>query len=347
MKAIVVDKDYGSVSAEELDRVTAAYAAAGIEVEQLTYRVVAEQQKEPTEDEIIAGCKDAQIILATGNPPITRKVLEALPGVAFVQRFGAGVNSIDLDAAAERGVIVLNLPGFCAKELADVATAMIMGLIRNTAYYDREVRKGNWPKCQYLLPPDVRELTLGLYGFGLAGRHLHDIFCKGFGTKVIACDPYVSDAIKAQYPDVDFVSFDELVEQSDIISIHVILTPETTHAFNKEVFKRMKNTAMIINTSRGPVIDNDDLAWALETGEIRYAGLDTVEREPLPENDPFKTLDNILVNPHCGSYGVGSKKTQIQMVCDLIPDAVRTGVVPARCVADKGVLGKTVGYEFV
>lgn len=107
------------------------------------------------------------MLLATGNPPITRKVMETLPEVKFVQRFGAGVNSIDLAAAAELGVIVLNLPGFCAKELADVATAMIMGLIRNTAYYDREVRKGNWPKCQYLLPPDVRELTLGLYGFGL------------------------------------------------------------------------------------------------------------------------------------------------------------------------------------
>lgn len=347
MKAVVVDKDYGSVSAEELERVTVAYAAAGIQVEQLAYRVAAEQQKEPTEDEIIAGCKDAQIILATGNPPITRKVLEALPEVKFVQRFGAGVNSIDLDAAAEQNVVVLNLPGFCAKELADVATAMIMGLIRNTAYYDREVRKGNWPKCRYLLPPDVRESTLGLYGFGLAGRYLHDIFYKGFGTKVIACDPYVSTAVKEAYPDVEFVSFDELVERSDIISIHVILTPETTHVFNKEVFKRMKNTAMIINTSRGPVIDNDDLAWALETGEIMYAGLDTVEREPLPENDPFKTLDNVLVNPHCGSYGVGSKKTQIQMVCDLIPGAVRSGELPVRCVADKGVLGKDIGYKFI
>ncbi len=347
MKAIVVDKDYGSVSAEELERVRTAYAAAGIEMDLLDYQVVAAQQKEPTEDEIIAGCKGAEIILATGNPPVTRKVLEALPEVKFVQRFGAGVNSIDLDAAAELGVIVLNLPGFCAKELADVATAMIMGLIRNTAYYDREVRKGNWPKCQYLLPPDVRELTLGLYGFGLAGRHLHDIFHKGFGTKVIACDPYVSDAIKAQYPEVEFVSFDELVTRSDIVSIHVILTPETTHVFNREVFKKMKNTAMIINTSRGPVIDNDALAWALETGEIRYAGLDTVEHEPLPENDPFKTLDNIIVNPHCGSYGVGSKKTQISMVCELIPQAVAEGKLQGRCVADRAVLQKEVPYTII
>lgn len=346
MKAIVVDKDYGSVSSEELERVRAAYAAVGIETELLTYEVTLEKKKEPSEEEIIAGCPDAQILLATGNPPITRKVMEALPDVKFVQRFGAGVDSIDLAAAADNDVIVLNLPGFCAKELADVATAMIMGLIRNTAYYDREVRKGNWPKCKYLLPPDVRELTLGLYGFGLAGRHLHDIFHNGFGTKVIACDPYVSDAVKAQYPDVTFVGFDELVTESDIISIHVILTPETTHVFNREVFRKMKNTAMIINTSRGPVIDNDDLAWALETGEIRYAGLDTVEREPLPENDPFKKLDNIIVNPHCGSYGIGSKKTQINMVCELIPDAVRTGKLPGRCVADKAVLSRSTGYEF-
>lgn len=122
MRAVVVDKDYGSVTAEELERVAAAYRTTGIELDLLNYQVVAEQQKEPTEDEIIEGCKGAQVILATGNPPITRKVLETLPEVKFVQRFGAGVNSIDLDAAAELGVIVLNLPGFCAKELADVAT---------------------------------------------------------------------------------------------------------------------------------------------------------------------------------------------------------------------------------
>lgn len=347
MKAIVVDKDYGSVTAEELERVRTAYAAAGIQLELLDYQVIAAQQKEPTEEEIIGGCQDAQIILATGNPPVTRKVIQALPGLKFVQRFGAGVNSIDLDAAAENNVIVLNLPGFCAKELADVATAMIMGLIRNTAYYDREVRKGNWPKCKYLLPPDVRELTLGLYGFGLAGRCLHDIFHGGFGTKIIACDPYVPDAAKAQYPHVEFVSFEELVERSDIISIHVNLTPETTHVFNKETFRKMKNSAMIINTSRGPVIDNMDLAWALETGEIRYAGLDTVEQEPLPEDHPFKKLDNIIVNPHCGSYGVGSKKTQIRMVCDLVPGAVTKGTLPGRCVADKAVLKKNVGYQFI
>ncbi len=112
MRAIVVDKDYGSVTPQELDRVAAAYQAAGIQMELLEYQVEATRQKEPTEEEIIAGCQGAQVLLATGNPPITRKVMETLPEVKFVQRFGAGVNSIDLAAAAELGVIVLNLPGF-------------------------------------------------------------------------------------------------------------------------------------------------------------------------------------------------------------------------------------------
>lgn len=338
MKAVVVDKNYGSVSAEELKKVQAAYARAGVDLELRHYT---------TEDEIIAGCEGAMAILATGNPPITHKVMSALPKLRFVQRFGAGVNSIDLEAATQLGKIVLNLPGFCAKELADLATAMIMGLIRNTAYYDRQIRKGNWPKCQYLLPGDVREMTLGLYGFGGAGRYLHDIFHGGFGTKVISCDPYVSEAVKVAYPDVDFVSFEELLESSDIISIHVILTLETTHVFNKETFRKMKNNAMIINTSRGPVIDQKDLAWALKNGEILYAGLDTVEEEPISKADPLLHMDSVILSPHSGSYGIGAKKTQIQMVCDLIPNALDSGKLSARPVANKGILSKSVGYKFV
>lgn len=289
----------------------------------------------------------SQVILATGNPPITRNVIERLDEVRFIQRFGAGVNSIDLDAATERNKIVLNLPVFCAKELADLATAMIMGLIRNTAYYDRKIRQGAWPKCQYLLPGDVREMTLGLYGFGLAGRHLHDIFHKGFGTKVIACDPYLPQEVKTAYPDVEFVGFEELLERSDIISIHVILTPETTHVFDREAFRRMKNTAIIINTSRGGVIRQEDLVWALETGEICCAGLDTLEQEPIAPDDPLLQMDNVILSPHSGSYGVGAKKTQLRMVCRILPTAVRSGTIPARNVANRGVLEKALGYTFI
>lgn len=338
MKAIVVDKDYGSVSARELMEVQESYKQAGIELEAYHFQ---------TEEEIMEGCRGAEAVLATGNPPITRRVMEALPELKFIQRFGAGVNSIDLHAAAEMGKIVLNLPGFCAKELADLATAMILGLIRNTAYYDREIRKGKWPKCQYLLPGDVREMTLGLYGFGAAGRYLHDIFHGGFGTKVIACDPYVTEEVKSRYPDVEFVEFNRMLKESDILSIHVVLTPETTHVFNEDAFRKMKKTAMIINVSRGPVIDQKALAWALDEGEILYAGLDTVEKEPIDPDDPLLQMDNVILSPHSGSYGSGAKKTQIQMVCGLLPEAVQNGRIPARNIANKGVIEKITEYEFV
>ena len=338
MKAIVVDKDYGSVTAEELAVVKKAFATAGIELEARHF---------DTEEEIIAGCAGAVAILATGNPPITRKVMEALPDLKLVQRFGVGVNSIDLDAAAELGKVILNIPGFCAKELADLAAAMILGLIRNTVYYDREIRKGGWPKCTYLLPPDVRTLTLGLYGFGAAGQHLYRIMHGGFGCKTIACDPYLPQAVQAQFPDVEFVTFDELVERSDIISIHVGLSPETQHIFNRETFKRMKSTAMIINTARGPIIDQKALAWALESGEILYAGLDTVEKEPIEPDDPLLKMDNVILSAHCGSYGIGAKRTQIETVCKLIPEAVGQGAIPARNVANKAVVEKATGYKFV
>lgn len=338
MKAVIVDKDYGSVTPDEVEIVKEAYGKAGIELIAVHYE---------TEDEIIEGCRDAEVILGTGNPPITRRVMEALPKLQYVQRFGVGVNSIDLDAAAEMGKIVLNIPGFCAKELADLAAAMILGLVRNTNYYDREIRKGNWPKCQYLLPPDVRELCLGLYGFGAAGQHLYRIFSGGFGTKVIACDPFLPEFVKAQFPDVEFVTFDEMITKSDIISIHVGLTPETRHIFNRDTFKKMKNTAMIINTARGPIIDQKALAWALENGEILYAGLDTVEQEPIDANDSLLHMDNVILSPHSGSYGIGAKKTQINAVCTLVPTAVTQKTLPVRNVANRKVIEKIAGIQFV
>lgn len=336
LKAVVVDKDYGSVTSQELDRVETEFAKADIVLERCHFT---------TEEEIIEGCKDAFAILGTGNPPITRKVMEALPELKFVQRFGVGVNSIDLDAAADLGKVIFNIPGFCAKELADVAIAMIMSLTRNAAFYDRKVREGLWPKCQYLMPGDVREMTLGLFGFGTSARYLYQIMAKGFGTKVIAYDPYLTDEAKAEYPDVTFVEFEELITESDIVSIHVHLNEETFHIFNKEVFIKMKNNAMIINTSRGPVIDQKALAWALETGEILYAGLDTVEVEPIEPDDPLLKMDNVMINPHCGSYGTGAKKTQISVASTLIPQAVLEKRIPFRNIADKGVVNKLTEYE--
>ena len=144
----------------------------------------------------------------------------------------------------------------------------------------------------------------------------------------------------------EFVDFDTLVKESDIISIHVGLTKETRHIFNSDVFRQMKNNALIINTARGPIINQEDLAWALENGEIRGAGLDTVEKEPIDPKDPLLKMDNVILSAHCGSYGVGAKKTQIDTVCTLIPKAIFEKKLPVRNVANKSVMKKSLGIKF-
>ena len=244
-------------------------------------------------------------------------------------------------------MVVLNLPGFCIQELADICAGMILALYRNLGFYDRHVRRGEWPKCQYLLPPNVREKTLGLYGFGGTSKYLYQILHDGFGSKVIAHDPYVPESVKQQYSEVEFVSFEELLTRSDIISMHVPPNKETYHVFNKEAFRKMKNTAMILNVSRGPLIDEEALVWALQNGEILYAGLDCTETEPLQADSPLLQMENVIITPHSGSYGERAKRLQIDWVCELLPNAVLRGEIPAKHVANRAVMQNVQDIRFV
>lgn len=335
-RAVVVDKDYGSVSVEDLEQIKKELAKEGIELELCHFR---------TDDEIVSYCKGVQALLCTGNPPITEKVWRELPDLKMIQRFGIGVNSIDLDAATKYKKAAMYMPGFCVDELAAHASSLILGLIRNTAYYDRHIRNGEWPKGRYLLPKSVPDLTLGLYGFGGSARPLCRIFKEGFGCKTAACDPYVSEQVRAEYADVAFLSFEELLAQSDIVSIHVPLNAETYHIFGEHAFKKMKRDSILINISRGGIIDQDALAEALKTGQIRGAGLDVFEEEPL-EDSELKTLENVILTPHSAFYGEGSKKRQLSWAAKLVAKALNEGVIEKRFVANRDVFGKDTGFRF-
>lgn len=328
IKAIVIDKNYGSVNEKELGKIKSSFEDNGI---------LLELKDLNSEDEIISECQDATAILATGNPPLSGKVIKSLPKLKYIQRFGIGVNSIDLEEATKNKVIVLNLPGFCSEELADLSMAMILGLIRNVNYYDRKIREGYWPKCEYYLPPNLREMTLGLFGFGTAGKELYKIVKNGFGANVLVYDPYISKDSLKKY-DVESVSFTELLEKSDIISIHSKLTKETNHIFNKKAFKKMKDTSIIINTARGQIINEEDLVWALENNQIRYAGLDTFECEPISKESPLLRMDNVLLNPHSGAYGSRSKEEQIKLVSSLIPLICKENRLDTKYIANKEVI---------
>lgn len=335
-KAIVIDKDYGSVTAEELDTLQKRFAEVNIELEIAHFH---------SEDEIIAGSKDAEAILGTGNPPITEKVLDSLPNLKVIQRFGVGVNSIHLPAATKNNTAALFMPGFCVDELAAHATSLILGLIRNTTYYDRSIRRGKWPKATYYAPKAVPEITLGLYGFGGSARPLYQIFRKGFGTRVITCDPYVPESIRKQF-DVEFVDFDTMLKESDVISIHAPLNDETRHIFSYDAFRKMKNDAMIINIARGPLIDEKALISALEDGEIRSAGLDVFETEPLNRESKLLKMENVILTPHSAFYGEGSKQTQLNWAFDLVNQALNERKIQKKYVANRDIFNFNTEFTF-
>jgi len=335
--AVIVDRDYGSVSIKNQEYIKAEYLKRGINLRMEHYL---------TDDEIIEGCKDADVILGTGNPPITAKVFKELQNLKAVQRFGIGVNSVDLKSATETNTIVMNMPGFCIDELANHAASLILSLTRNTSYYDRKIRVGEWPKATYYVPKSLDEMTLGLYGFGGSAKELYEIFKNGFKTRVISHDPYFPEESKIDY-DVEFVSFDEMLEQSDILSMHAPLNDKTRHIFNKDTFEKMKSDAMIINIARGGLIDEGDLIEALKSGEIRFAGLDVFEQEPIDTNSELLRMDNVVLTSHSAFYGEKAQKTQINLAIELVGNMLATGSVPLKYVANKDVVEKIKNIDFI
>lgn len=328
-KAVIIDYTY--LGGEELfTPERQACAESGIDLELRSCK---------TEDEIIEAAHDADAVLCCGNPPITRKVIEALPQCRAYIRYGIGVNSVDLDAATEHGKLVYFMPGFCAEELVLHATALVLNLLRNVCFYDREIRAGKWPKAKGALPRRLTNMTVGLYGFGASARPMAKVFGHGFGSRVIACDPYLPDSVFEE-AGVARVSFDELLAQADIVSIHAPLTAENRHIFNMDAFRKMKSTAMIINIARGPLIDEADLIEALKTGEIRYAGLDTHEHEPLLPGDPLLELENVVVTPHSAFYGEESLHTQHVTAARLTVSTLKDHEIVQSNLANRKVLEK-------
>jgi D-3-phosphoglycerate dehydrogenase len=329
-KAVVIDRDYGSVSIEKQQYLQKRYSENGMTLE---------LEHCNTPEEIIKVSQDADAILCTGNPPVNKTVLESLPKLKIVQRFGIGVNSIDLDAATKAGVLILFMPGFCVDELALHSSALILNLLRNVSYYDRGIRQGEWRKAKGPVPRNPRDLVLGLFGFGGSAKPLCNIFLHGFETKVISYDPYVDQKTRDNW-DVEFVSFDDFLARSDIISIHAPLTDETRHIFNREVFKKMKKDAMIINVARGELIQQDDLIWALEQGEIRFAGLDVFDKEPLPKDNYLTAMDNTILTCHSAFYGDHAQENQLQLAIDLVDAALNKKNIKVNYIANRKVQSK-------
>ena len=249
-----------------------------------------------TEDEVIETAQDADGII-NQYAPITRRVLESLKKCKVIARYGVGVDNIDVEAATEHGIIVANVPDYCDDEVSTHAMALILACARGITLLSDKINEKIWDFT--LAKPLFRTKgkTLGLFGLGRIAKKVAQK-ASGFDFKIIAYDPYVSKIDDG----IELVEFSKLLSDSDFISIHSPLTDETRHLFGENELKAMKKTAYLINTARGPIIDEKNLHVALKKKWIAGAALDVMEKEPPDWENLLPKLDNLIITPHTSFY---------------------------------------------
>ena len=271
----------GDLSREHLSGITAAYVPPSL----------------TTEERVIQMAQGAVGILAV-RANMSARVMDALPTLRVIGRYGIGVDNIDIEAATTRGIAILNAPGFCAREVAEHTLMFILASGRKLGFLDKSMRRGEWPRDKASPMRALFTQTLGLVGFGQIGREVARR-AAACGMAILACDPYLNSA-EATGLNVRLVSLQELLREADFISVHAPLTAETRHLLGKNEFRQMKRTAYLINTSRGPLVDEAALLEALDAGWIAGAALDVFEMEPLAPSSPLLQRDNVLLTPHTG-----------------------------------------------
>lgn len=220
-------------------------------------------------------------------------VFKLAPKLKGMARFGVGVDNIDLNAAKEHGIIVCNSPGINSSAVAEQAVALMLSLIRNIPEMNRAVRKGEWPRPMF---HELKSRTIGFLGFGAIARNVAQRLA-GFGPEMIAYDKYPNQEA-ADKLGVRLVSQEEVLKESDIISIHLPATDETKHLINKETIQQMKDGVYIVNTARGSIVNEADMAGALESGKAAGFGTDVFEHEPIDLSGPLFKYDNYIATPH-------------------------------------------------
>jgi D-3-phosphoglycerate dehydrogenase len=233
---------------------------------------------------------------------ITPTIIEALTRCRVIARTGLGVDNIDLPAAKKKDIVVTYVPDYCLQEVSDHTMALLLALARKIPLSNKLVQAGRWEMPAVVPISRLEGQTLGLIGFGNIPRAVAPK-AKAFGLKVITSDPFVSpDHLKAL--GVENVSMDELYARSDIVSVHAPLMPTTRGLVNADAFAKMKQGVLIVNTARGPLVDQKALVAALDSGKVGGAALDVLEQEPPPKDNPLAGRDNVILTPHTAFYSV-------------------------------------------
>jgi glyoxylate reductase len=287
-------------------------------------RLVAEHEVEvwperlpPPRDEVLARVREVEGLLALLTDRVDAELMEAAPNLRAISNYAVGVDNVDVEAATARGIPVGNTPGVLTDTTADLAVALMLGIARRLVDGDAYVRRGEWRTWEpdQLLGRDLHGATVGIVGFGRIGqavaRRLEGFECTILHTSRSGGVP-----------------FEELLERSDFVSVHTPLTPETRGLIDAEALRRMKPTAYLVNTARGPVVETDALAAGLHAGEIAGAALDVTDPEPLPADHPLLDAPNLLVLPHLGSATHATRERMADMAVDNLLAGLRGERMP-------------------
>ena len=272
-------------------------ALAGIDCEIVSVAVA-------SEGEIIEAGKNATVIL-NDHSPVNRAMVDQLENCKLIIRYGHGYDTVDVDACTEAGIIVTNIAGSTSEEVSNHALTLLLASARELKRLDLATTSGRWGEVySRSILNHIYGETVGIVGFGWIGRAMARK-CKALGMTVLVNDPYVGDHLAVEYQ-VDFVPRDELLERSDYVSLHVPHLDSTHHFIDSAALDLMKHTAYLVNTSRGPVVDEQALIAALKAGKIAGAGIDVYEQEPLSVDNPLLSMENVICTPHvAGSSEIG------------------------------------------
>jgi len=291
MRPIVVITDWGFPS---LDPEREVFGPLGVELREYQCK---------TEEEVVEAVKEADVVLAQWAP-VKSRAIASMRRCRGIVRYGIGLDNIDLAKAKERGIPVRNIPDYCLEEVADHTMALMLALQRQVSRVDALVREGTWKITPPLPLPPMRQSVLGLVGFGRIAR-LVASRARAFGMRVVSADPFVG-AEEFASAGVTGVDLDELFAASDIISLHSPLTDDTRHIIREESLRRMKPGVLLVNTSRGGLVDTAALTAALREGRVAGAGLDVLEAEPLEPESPLLSLSNLIMTSHVAWYSSAS-----------------------------------------
>ena len=270
----------------------------------------------PPRDMLLQNVVGVQGLLSLLTDKVDAELMDRAPNLKVVSNCAVGFDNVDVTEATKRQILVGNTPGVLTETTADFAFALMMAAARRVVEGDRVVRAGKWKTWgpMILLGQDIHNATLGIVGFGRIGIAVARR-AKGFGMRILYTD-IVRNKQAENELGLEYVTMERLLGESDFITIHTNLTPETHHLIGRKQFENMKPTAILVNTSRGPIVDNMALYDALRTGKIGYAALDVTEPEPIPVDHPLLTLENIVVVPHIASASVATRTKMALMAAE-------------------------------